>query len=185
MTNEGHHRAFRSIALIGYRGCGKSAVGRELSVLSGLPLVDTDDLIAQKAGKSIARIFAQEGEAEFRRLERIAVAEAAGGPRSIISVGGGAVQDDRNVAALKASATVVWLTAPADELIRRIRGDQTSPQTRPPLTDQPLEDEVERLLAERTPFYRKAADHVLDTANRSPAAVAKLLVQQLGLDIDG
>lgn len=184
MTNEGHHRAVRSIALIGYRGCGKSAVGRELSVLSGLPLVDTDDLIAQKAGKSIARIFAQEGEAEFRRLERTAVAEAAAGPPSIISVGGGAVQDDQNVAALKASATVVWLTAPADALIRRIRGDQSSPQTRPPLTDQPLKDEVERLLTERSPFYRKAADHVLDTTGHSPAAVARLVQQQLDLNVD-
>ncbi|MCH9002789.1 MAG: shikimate kinase, partial [Planctomycetes bacterium] len=133
---------------------------------------------------SIAEIFERQGEAEFRPLERAAVAQALAGPPSVISVGGGAVLDDGNVAALKSSATVVWLTAPADELIRRIRGDQSSSQTRPPLTDQLLKDEVERLLAERTPFYRKAADHVLDTAGHSPAAVAQLVKQQLDLNVD-
>ena len=184
MTDHGHHRARRSIALIGYRGSGKTAVGRELASLTGLPLVDTDELVTRRAGVSIAEIFDRQGEAEFRRLENAAVAQAAAGPPSIISVGGGAVLDDGNVAALKSSAAVVWLTAPKAVLITRILGDQSSPQTRPPLTDQPLTDEVERLLAERLPFYRKAADHVLDTAGHSPAAVAQLVKQQLGLNVD-
>ena len=69
MTDLDHYQAGRSIALIGYRGSGKSAVGRELASLTGLSLVDTDDLIAQKVGKSIAWIFSQQGEAEFRRLD--------------------------------------------------------------------------------------------------------------------
>ncbi|MCH7995613.1 MAG: shikimate kinase [Planctomycetes bacterium] len=184
MTDHGHHRARKSIALIGYRGSGKTVVGRELASLTGLPLVDTDELVTRRAGASIAEIFDRQGEAEFRRLECAAVAQAVAGPPSVISVGGGAVLDDGNVVALKSAATVVWLTAPTDDLITRIRGDQSSPQTRPPLTNQPLKDEVERLLAERTPFYREAADHVLDTAGHSPAAVAQLVRQQLDLNVD-
>lgn len=184
MTDHGHHRAGRSIALIGYRGSGKTAVGRELASLTGLPLVDTDELAIRRAGMSIAEIFDRQGEAEFRRLERAAIAHAVAGPPSIISVGGGAVLDDRNVAALKSSATVVWLTAPKSVLITRIRGDHTSPQSRPPLTDRPLEDEIEQLLLERTPFYREAADLVLDTAGHNPASVAQLVKQQLDSDVD-
>ena len=63
MTDHAHHRAERSIALIGYRGCGKSAVGRELASLSGLPLVDTDELVIRHSGVSIAEIFDRQGEA--------------------------------------------------------------------------------------------------------------------------
>ena len=87
----------KNIVLIGYRGSGKTSVGRLLADRLGWAFVDTDDLIESQAGTSIADIFATEGEAGFRAREREAIAKATQDARRVIAVGGGAVTDRRNV----------------------------------------------------------------------------------------
>jgi len=172
----------RSIALIGMRGCGKSAVGRELAGLLSWPHVDTDEVITQKAGTSIAEIFASQGEAEFRKRESAAIQAAFANQPVVISVGGGAVLDPANVAAIRAAATVVWLTASAEVLWGRIQNDPRTVQSRPPLTGQAGLGEIRELLAARIPLYESACDVVVDTEGLEPASVAETVLAQARYD---
>ncbi len=168
-----------SIALIGLRGCGKSTVGRELADLLGGECIDTDELIVRHAGKSIAAIFKEEEEASFRQRERDAVRQIAADPPAVISVGGGAILDKDNVRTLKQVATLVWLTAPADVLWQRIASDQATAHSRPPMTGRTAPDEVEHLLAERSPCYERAADVVIDTTGGTLRDIARAIVAKL------
>ena len=169
-----------SIALIGYRGSGKSAVAAALAELRGCTWVDTDGLIVKRVGLSIAAIFEQEGEPRFRTYEAEVMAELTREPPGVIAAGGGAVLDPRNVERLRAVATIVWLTAPPEVLWQRISADERSPGQRPPLTDAHGLDEVRRVLAERTPLYQQAAELVIDTTDQTPPQLAAEIVRRLG-----
>lgn len=169
----------RTIALIGLRGCGKSVVARELVKLCGGEHVDTDEVITARAAKSIAAIFAEEGEAAFRRLERDVIAELVGRPPAVIGVGGGAVLDRQNVDNLESVATLVWLKAPVDVLWRRVSVDPATASTRPPLTDRMGIEEIEHLLAQRSPLYEQASDLTIDTTQLTPPEVAKAIIEAL------
>jgi len=167
----------RSIALIGMRGSGKSSVGRAVASCIKVPYIDTDEMIVCSAGQSIADLFRDEGEAGFRAREREAIAEAIQLVPAVISVGGGAVLDPVNVERLRSVATIVWLTAPADVLWRRISGDPTTAASRPSLTSLPGPDEVARLLDERASFYARAADLTVNTESMPIDQVAQWIVE--------
>jgi len=168
----------KSIALIGARGCGKTTVGRILADLLGGECVDTDELVAERADRSIAGIFATEGEAGFRKRESQVVREVVEKPPAVISVGGGAVLDQKNVDALRAVAVLVWLTAPAEVLYQRVSTDPASASSRPPLTDQSGVEEVRRLLDERGPLYQRACDFHVETVDRDPKEIAEEIVRR-------
>jgi len=163
----------KCIALVGARGCGKTSVGRVLARLLGGECVDTDELVAQQAGRSIAEVFAVEGEAEFRKRESQAVRDIITKPPAVISVGGGAVLHQQNIDALRTVAVLAWLTAPAEVLYQRISADSATASSRPPLTDQSGIEEVRKLLNERTPFYQRAADFQIETVDRDPKEIAE------------
>ena len=172
MSASDRHLHKPSVALIGMRGCGKTTVGRELAALLHCAHIDTDDLIRQGAGESIADIFAQEGETAFRARELEAVRQAVSVASTVISVGGGAILDQRNVEALRTVATIVWLRVPAGVLWQRIAGDAATADSRPPLTGQSGPDEVRQLLAQRSQYYEAAADLILDAVTMTPAKIA-------------
>jgi shikimate kinase len=165
----------RAIVLMGFMGTGKSEVGRRLAQRLGRAFVDTDHLVEERAGKRVAAIFADDGETAFRALERDAVYEAARRTGTVISVGGGAVLDPVNVAALREAGVLVHLTASPDVILARV-GD---PRSRPLLADDP-HGTVTRLLAERSPAYAAAADVTIDTSNRSAEEVVEDIQQALG-----
>jgi len=169
----------KCIALIGPRGCGKTTVGRILARLLGGECVDTDELVAGRAGRSIAEIFANEGEADFRRRESKAIREVVQATPAVISVGGGAVLHQQNLDALRAVAILVWLTAPAEVLYQRISTDLATANSRPPLTQQSGVEEVRRLLAERSPNYQRAADLQIETVDRDPREIAEEIVRRV------
>lgn len=169
----------KCIALIGARGCGKTTVGRVLARLLGGECVDTDEWIAQRAGLSIAEVFAAEGEACFRRRESEAIHEIVQAPPAVISVGGGAVLHQKNVDALRAVAILVWLTAPAEVLYQRISTDPATASSRPPLTQQSGIEEVMGLLDERSPFYQRASDFQIETVDREPRIIAEDIVRRV------
>ena len=171
----------RSIILIGFRGSGKSAVGRELAALIGGDYVDTDNLVAARSGKSIAQIFDEEGEGGFRRREREAIAAVVAQRPAVIGVGGGAILDAENVTVLRSVGVVVWLTAPADVLWQRISSDPDTDSTRPALSKCGGIDEVIHLLAEREPKYREAADLSIETSNSRPAEIAAEIARRCGI----
>ncbi len=168
-----------NIVLIGYRGSGKSTVGPALAARLGWPFVDTDLIIEQRAGKTIREIFEHDGEPAFRDLESRVIAEVSASDRHVICAGGGAVLRPGNVAAMKRAGRVIWLTAPPETLWRRIQDDPRSRDTRPNLTGMGGCEEVRRLLEERIPAYRRAADLELDTAGQSIEEIIQTILRNV------
>jgi shikimate kinase len=174
--------ASANIALVGYRGVGKSAVAKLLALRLGWDWVDADVEIELRAGKSIAAIFGDEGEAAFRELESVVVEELAGRERIVIALGGGAVLRERNRVAL-AGSFVAWLQASVDVILERVAADASTAARRPNLTVKGGRAEVEALLAEREPIYRRIAATVVDTDDKTPAEVAEAILAELPLSI--
>lgn len=167
-----------NIVLVGYRGSGKTSVGRALAELTGRPVLDTDDEIVRRAeGRTIAEIFSREGETGFRRRERTVVSDAAARGGWIVSCGGGVVLRTDNVAALRGSGRVYWLSCGPEELHRRINADPLTGATRPALTNLAGEAEVRRLLEVRTPLYQAAAHVEIDVGNRTVRQAAEAILE--------
>ncbi|MDZ4855104.1 MAG: shikimate kinase [Nitrospirota bacterium] len=153
-----------NIVLIGYRGTGKSAVGRRLAARLGRTLLSTDAEIVRRAHRTIPEIVAQDGWEYFRDLESSICRELAARDQLVIDTGGGAILRMQNVEALKENGTLFWLTASVETIVKRIGGDTQ----RPSLTGtKSFVDEIQDLLRERTPKYQAAADHVITTDDRS------------------
>ncbi len=162
-----------NIVLIGYRGTGKSTVGKLLGARLGRALVSTDAEIVTRAKRTIPEIVAQEGWEYFRDLESDICRELASRDHLVIDTGGGAILRAQNVEALKKTGTLFWLTASVETIVKRIGGDNQ----RPSLTGtKSFIDEVHDVLRERTPKYQAAADHVIVTDNRSVDQLAETLL---------
>src|SRR3954466_9333292 len=124
-----------SVILMGYRGSGKTTIGRRLADRLWQSFVDTDEMIVKQAGKPIAQIFADHGEEHFRNLETEAVKAACGLADHVIALGGGAVLKDQNRDLLKKSGhKIIYLRCEPHELLKRIQSDPESAATRPNLT---------------------------------------------------
>lgn len=169
------------ISLIGYRGSGKTCVGRRLAERLGWEFVDTDEVIQQQVGRTIREIFEADGERAFRKLEAGVLEQVLAGRERVISAGGGAVLARRNRRALRGAGPCIWLTAPAEELARRIEADERSATQRPSLTGQAGLAEIEMMLQTRLPVYEATADHVVSTADRSPDQVVETILNRLGV----
>ncbi len=170
-----------NVVLIGYRGSGKSVVGRELAERLGWPFVDTDAIIQQRTGRTIREIFADQAEDGFRDLESQVVAEVADLDRHVISTGGGAVLRPENVAALKRNGRLVWLTAPPEVIWRRILGDFRRLETRPKVDLAAGLQQVREVLRDRNPLYERAADATVDTAERTINSVVERILTRAHL----
>ncbi|WP_181391314.1 shikimate dehydrogenase [Methanospirillum stamsii] len=165
--------ARRRIVLIGYRGTGKSSIGKALSSITGQVHIDTDQLIEDATGKKIPEIFESEGEAGFREIEQHVIARIPSGA-GIISTGGGAVLHPENVRMLRMNSFVVLLTSKNEVIARRI-----AKTSRPSLTGQPPEKEIDTVLEERMPLYRSAADFVINTSSTSAKQAASLILDKI------
>lgn len=153
-----------NIVLIGYRGTGKSTVGKVLAARLGRPVVSTDAEIVRRAGQTIPEIVAQHGWEHFRDLESTVCENLAARDGLIIDTGGGAILRPHNVECLKRTGTLFWLTASVASIASRIGSDNQ----RPSLTGtKSFVEEIEEVLVVRTPKYLEAADHVIQTDSRS------------------
>jgi shikimate kinase len=152
----------KNIVLVGFMGSGKSTVGRELHQRLGYPLVDMDQVIELRASKSIAAIFADEGEQVFRDQETSLLQELDDptAPRRIISTGGGVIGRDENRALLRQLGYVVWLNAPMSVIL-----DRTSKNRERPLlhTEDPVA-RVTALMEARRPLYEEVSHLKIETA---------------------
>ncbi|MGD7652697.1 MAG: shikimate kinase [Verrucomicrobiales bacterium] len=164
----------KNIVLIGFMGCGKSTVGRELHKNLGYQLVDMDHIIEERAGKPITKIFQQDGETAFRDQESSLLRELCqpGNPRRIISTGGGIIGRHENRELLRNLGYVVWLNAPRDTIIKRT----LKHKTRPLLNTSDAADQITRLMAERHPLYAETAHLEVDTTGLSSYEVASGLL---------
>ncbi len=173
----------RGVVLIGARGSGKTSVGRALASALGWEFVDIDERIERRAGRTIAEIFAGEGEGGFRALETRAIGEIAGdgcGPR-VVSAGGGAVLRVENRRALRGVGPCVWLTATVETLLRRVGSDPGGASRRPALSRAPAGVEMEAVLRAREPLYREMADVIIDTERLTPEDVVREVTAALSL----
>jgi shikimate kinase len=154
--------AERHLVLVGLMGAGKTTVGRGCAARLGRAFVDTDELVGATTGRSVAEIFASDGEAAFRVLERSAIADACASPNPmVIACGGGAVLDPDNRRALREHAVVVWLDAAPDVLAARTAGNEA----RPLLAGADHATALTRLARLRAGAYEAAAHVRVDTAD--------------------
>ncbi len=160
-----------NIVLIGFRGTGKTTLGKALAEKLNRPFLDTDALICEQTGLSIPNIFSSIGEKGFRNIESEIIQKIQTKEDAIISCGGGAILDPENIKHLKKNGFLVLLTATAETIEQRIRGSLE----RPSLTEKEPLEEIRHLLEIRNPLYRKVADLVIDTESKTPEE----LIQQL------
>lgn len=169
-----------TIWLIGFRGTGKTAVGRKLAEMTGLRFVDTDQVIEEMERMPIAEVFQKKGEIHFRIAEQQAILQLAMEKNLVVAVGGGACARETNVLAMRKSGTVVLLTAEPEEIERRLREDRKTPDQRPRLTSKPsLREEIDYLLEQRAEDYRKAAHFTVDTTLLTVEEVAATILKEI------
>lgn len=149
----------RHIILIGFMGCGKSTVGYRLSYKLKKCLIDTDQLIEQRAGTTISNMFAEHGEAYFRKKETECIAGLSKelGSR-IVSLGGGTPMREENRSILQSLGVVVYLKASSDTIYSRVKHDTR----RPLLQCEDPKARIEELLAQRAPIYEQLADIIVE-----------------------
>jgi len=177
------------VFLIGYRGAGKTTVAQRLALELSCEWVDADDEIELRAGRSIAAIFAEGGEAAFRAIETQVVDELSRRDHVVVALGGGAVLDAANREALRRATAdgagrVVWLRGSAQQLWRRIQADALSSSRRPNLTAGGGIDEITAMLANRAPLYSECAHLVVETDDKTPGEVADEILAQLDGFVD-
>ena len=163
------------VFLVGPMGAGKTTIGRHLASELGLPFIDTDQVIEERAGADIPWIFDVEGEDGFRvREERILVDVADSGP-AVIATGGGIVNSVANRELLGRSGVVIYLHATIQQQLARTGKDRN----RPLLRDGDPRTVLEELMSVREPLYREVADLVFQTDNRNPRNTAGEIARQV------
>lgn len=158
------------IVLVGFMGAGKTSVGRLLAERLEGSFVDTDEIIEQRTGASVASIFSTSGEEAFRALESDVVAEVLSGDADVVALGGGALEDPATRAAV-AACTVVHLDISFEEAMRRVGGDADRPL---------LAGDPGALHARRRPLYQEVAHRTVSTEDKTPLDVAAELHGLLG-----
>ena len=166
----------RNIILVGFMASGKSQVGRILSRAIGWPLVDADDVIVQRAGKPIHKIFEREGEPTFRALERSVTADLCAGSGQIIAAGGGAFVDPENRHHMRENGLVFCLNARPDTVYRRITEADPNAAERPMLSGDDPEGRITALMEERAEAYSQA-HHLIETDALTLEEVAQQILK--------
>ncbi len=157
-----------AIVLIGPMGAGKTTIGRALAQLTARPHFDTDGMVEAEARLSIAQIFSHDGEERFRELETEALGRIPTDCAAVVSAGGGIVLRSENVERMRTLGYLIHLTADEETLLERALRDGSRPLLQ---TNDPRRA-LSTLLRTREPFYRKAADHTVDTSRLEPDEAA-------------
>ncbi|MEX0424525.1 shikimate kinase AroL [Providencia rettgeri] len=148
--------------IIGPRGSGKTTIGKKFAESKGYQFVDTDKLILEKAGKSIAEIVEQHGWDYFRQLETD-VLKSITQSDMIVSTGGGLVLAEENQQIMRNNGTVIYLNTNPEVLAKRLAAEPQADQ-RPSLTGKSLVEEIEEVMQQREPIYRATAHHIIDAS---------------------
>lgn len=166
----------RRLILVGYRGTGKSTVGRQLAETLEWGFSDCDEELERQAGRSVAEIFALEGEAGFRERETQILRHLCQLDRQVLATGGGAVVRETNRQLLRHAGWVVWLRTQPETILQRLQADPSTIVRRPALTTLDSLTEIRTLLAQRSPLYASVADQVIDTDHLSPSEVVAAIL---------
>jgi shikimate kinase len=170
----------RNLYLVGPMGTGKTAVGKHLARLLGVPFVDSDAEIERVAGVDIPYIFEEEGEPGFRRREHQALADLCLREPIVLATGGGAILDPANRELLKQTGVVIFLQTSLQQQLQRVGSGRGRPLLKAD-EGQTLRTRLEELRTVREPLYLETADVTLPTDNRRVPRVAELIMRELGL----
>jgi shikimate kinase len=175
-----------NVVLIGYRATGKSTVGRILSAKLKIAFWDTDAIVEKNMGMPIKEIVALHGWDFFRAKERETIEYLTQKEDGIIATGGGVVLFrenvkllKQNVDLLKQTGVIIWLNAPLQDIIDRLKKDAQNGAIRPQFTSGNIIQETIDIMRKRIPLYESAADHTVDTAGKSAELVAEEIYQYL------
>ena len=161
------------VFLTGFMATGKTKVGRLLARRMGRWFIDTDDMVEERAGMTVAGIFSQKGESWFRDLEHACLVEVASRDDVVVALGGGAITQERNRDAIRESpGLLVCLEADLDTILERVSRKETRPLLAGLNTEQKRK-KIERMLTERAPFYASANMTVQSSGERTPEETAE------------
>ena len=169
--------ARHAIVLVGLMGSGKTTVGKRIAQELGYPFVDSDDVVASVAGKSVREIFAQDGEAVFRQCESDAIKSVLVGRKSsvVLATGGGAVISSENRSLISEQASnVVWLDASVEDLV--VRTKQSAAR---PLLDGDAAATLQSLSSQRSAWYEEVATVRIDTRGKTVAKVCSAVMEAI------
>lgn len=150
-----------NIVLIGFMGCGKTSVGRKLSMMLKREFIDTDDFIVTREGMSINEIFATKGEPYFRELEKELCRRYSVPKGKIIATGGGIIKNKENVDNLKKGGKIIYLKSTPKQIAINLRYDNSRPLLKGP----DKEKKIAELMKQRKPLYESCADITIDVSN--------------------
>jgi shikimate kinase len=154
-------------------------VGKLLSKKLGWPYVDSDSLLVSESGSSIKEIVETHGWDTFRKIEHGILKQICLVDRQIVATGGGIVLDDANITRMKKSGRLIWLKALSETIRKRMKLDQDTEEFRPSLISKDSFSEIEEILAERDPIYKRAMDFYVDTDDKPIDAICEIIIQQL------
>ncbi|WP_417916957.1 shikimate kinase [Candidatus Electronema sp. JC] len=190
MMHETLRRLPPLLVLTGFRATGKTAVGRHLARLCGYEFADTDALLAERMGCSVAEAVERHGWPHFREQEQLLLAELVSRRNTVLATGGGAILHQQEWQLLRKQAVVIWLRTDLAATLARLRQDEKTAGQRPRLlsqADDDLETETVALLKEREPLYRAGSDLVIETGGRTAEEAARKLFFRLtknGADVN-
>ena len=165
----------KPLYLIGFMGSGKSTVSRHMSRALNVPKIEMDEVLAERAGKSITQIFAEDGEEVFRQMETALLREIGAGEPALVSCGGGVVLRPENVEIMKTTGTILMLSATPQTIFQRVRHSTK----RPILNGNMNVEFIAELMTKRDPAYRAAADVTVSIDGKTSDIVAKELVERI------
>lgn len=163
-----------NIVLTGYRGTGKSAVGKILAAQLNMKLVNMDAEIVKLMGFSIPEIVEKYGWDKFRDAESEVAGKVSELDNVVVDTGGGVIERPENIASLKKNGIIFWLRASVDVIVSRIESTTERPALTPGKT---FTEEVSEVLQKRTPKYKKSALHTIETDPKTPLQVAEEIVK--------
>jgi shikimate kinase len=167
---------YKQIVIIGFRGAGKSTVGRLLAQQLNWTYVSTDDMVEKRAQKTIADIVAESGWKKFRELEHEIIQSVSELIDSVIDCGGGIVEDNSNMNYFKSDRLIIWIDAELNDIKSRISENQNM---RPLLTQSDLHSDVEQNYAKRLPLYEKFANLRFSSSINTPQEICHTIRKKL------
>ena len=168
----------KTVALVGMMGAGKTSIGKRLAARLEVPFADADHEIEAAADMTVAEIFAKYGEPEFRRLESSVITRLLHDKPHVLATGGGAYMSDYTRGAMRQDAFTIWLNAPIDILVGRVRKRQEHDQNRPLLRNGDIRATLENLSAVREPVYAQA-DMMLESGDEPHGVLVDKIIAAL------
>ncbi|MGE4214296.1 MAG: shikimate kinase [Anaerotignaceae bacterium] len=165
----------KNIILIGFMGCGKTTLGKKLSMKIKYSFIDTDRYIENKEGTSIAKIFEEKGEAYFRDLEKKTVEILSKEVGNIIATGGGIIKNEENMHMLRETGIIVYLKATPEHIYRNIANDDT----RPLLQGGDKLEKIRSLMEERRELYERYADVTVSVSPGDVNYITERILREL------